>query len=84
METAEQDNEFGRGWKVGLKLAESTMKLASQRSLRLDLTPAEPASAVAAYSGASRTQAPSRPRRLHKIQADAFQGSPMGVGREKS
>lgn len=52
---------------------------AAQRGLRWNLTPAGIALIQPARSGASRTQAPSRPRRLHKIQADAFHGSPMGA-----
>jgi hypothetical protein len=58
-------------------------ELAAQQSLRLDLTSAGTTSTLPAQSGASRTQAPSRPRRLLKIQADAFRGSPMRAGRRE-
>jgi len=53
MATAEHHNEFDRGRKVGCEFAESTMEVASQQSLRLDLTPADVASALRAESGAS-------------------------------
>jgi hypothetical protein len=48
------------------------IEIAPQRSLRLDLTSTDMASAVCALSGASRTQAPSRPRRLRNISAERF------------
>jgi len=50
----------------------SAIKFAAQRSLRLDLTQAGVASALFAQLGASRTQAPSRPRRLRNISAEFF------------
>jgi hypothetical protein len=53
-------------------------KIAAQRSLRLDLSPADMASALLAQSGTSRTQAPSRPRRLHNISAEFVRAAVHG------
>jgi hypothetical protein len=50
------------------------MEFAARRSLRLDLTLADMASAMCAQSRASRTQAPSRPRRLRNFWPTSFLG----------
>jgi hypothetical protein len=52
----------------------STAGVAAQHDLRLNLTQAAMASCLSARSGALRTQAPPRTRRLHKIPGEFFQG----------
>jgi hypothetical protein len=85
----EENARWGRGQKLSAiknKFVNSrgdVIEVAAQRSLRLDLTSAGIASALPAQSGASRTQAPSRPRRLLNIQADGFSRLPTSVRRKR-
>ena len=66
--TKELNSNNGKSEELGndfRDLRGSGIQAAAQRSLRLNLIRAGVASKAPARSGASRTQAPSRPRRLH-------------------